>query len=90
MLFRVYLLIQKRAVLRKTIACWRVAPDRKASELPSRVNSVSLLANRGVLYHKVCLISNELLKNVRDTALTTGDEGRGTMEEGRKAVLVNW
>ena len=57
------------AVLRKTAAYWRVAPDRKAGELTSRVNSFSLLANRWVLYHKTGQISRQFVKNVRETKL---------------------
>ncbi len=46
--FGVYLLIRKRAVLRESAAGWRFTPAREASELPSRANSVSLLANRWI------------------------------------------
>ncbi len=53
MLFGVYLLIRKRAVLRYIYRLLAVY--------------VSLLANIGVLYHKTCLKSSENRKNVHDS-----------------------
>ena len=61
-------------------ACWRFAPDRKASELPSRVNSVSLLANKWVLYHKNGLKSSEIVKNLQDSAPATRDKRLQTQD----------
>jgi len=58
MLFGVYLLIRKRAVLRyiyRLLAVW-----------------VSLLANMRALYHISSLISSRFEKNLRDTALVDG------------------
>ncbi len=66
MLFGVYLLIRKRAVLRYIYRLLAVY--------------VSLLApkgqaNIGALYHISSLISSEILKNLRDTALYAGAPG---------------
>jgi len=58
MLFGVYLLIRKRAVLRYIYRLLAVY--------------VSLLANIGVLYQILSLISSRFEKNVRDTALYSG------------------
>ena len=58
MLFGVYLLIRKRAVLRYIYRLLAVY--------------VSLLANIGVLYQILSLISSRFEKNVRDTALIAG------------------
>jgi len=57
-LFGVYLLIRKRAVLRYIYRLLAVY--------------VSLLANIGVLYQILSLISSRFLINVRDTALYSG------------------
>jgi len=64
MLFGVYLLIRKRAVLRY-IYCLRAV-------------CVSLLANIVVLYQILSLISSRFEKNVRDTALAPGAPGHAT------------
>jgi len=58
MLFGVYLLIRKRAVLRYICRLLAVY--------------VSLLANMGVLYQNSSLISSIFEKNVRDSALYSG------------------